>query len=60
MENKDFTTLTNSEIFNYKISLENKFNTIKEQITNLCMQLEELDAEYNEVEEELRRRQNIN
>lgn len=56
---KDSTNMSNSEIMEYRISLEEEFNKIKEQITILCEQLETLDIEYNKVEEELKTRQNI-
>lgn len=51
--------MSNSEIMKYKSSLEDEFDKIKAQITELCGQLEEMDSKYNEIEKELESRQNI-
>lgn len=59
MENKDLKSMSNSEIMKYKSSLEDEFDKIKAQITELCGQLEEMDSKYNEIEKELESRQNI-
>ena len=55
---KTLSSLSNSEIINYKSSVEERFEKIKSQISELCNQLEELEEEYNNIETELKLRQN--
>lgn len=55
-----FENMTNSEITETMISLEQDFEKKKEKITKLCMELEKLNEQYKKLSEEIKKRQGEN
>ena len=59
MEYKDCKNLTNAELRLYQKALEDEYEMVKKQISDLFSTLDKMDAEYNKVERELNKRRNI-
>ena len=55
-----FENMTNSEITETMISLEQDFEKKKEKITKVCMELEKLNEQYKKLSEEIKKRQGEN
>ena len=59
MEKKDYTGMSNAQIKQDMMRLENEFETIKLKMKDMGAQLVELNAEYEKAEAELNRRKTI-
>ena len=59
MEKKDYTGMSNAQIKQDMMRLENEFETIKLKMKEMGAQLVELNAEYKKAEAELNRRKTI-
>ncbi len=59
MEYKDCKNLTNAELRLYQKSLEDEYEVVKKQISDLFAVLDKMDAEYNKVELELNKRRSV-
>ena len=59
MEKKDYTGMSNAQIKQDMMRLENEFETIKLKMKEMGAQLVELNAEYKKAETELNRRKTI-
>lgn len=57
MNFKDPKNLTNAEMSQYKLELENKYQALQNQINKLCDELDTIDKEYVKVSNEMRIRQ---
>lgn len=57
MEN--FKEYSNAELNRKKLSIENEFETIKNQISSLCDKLDNLDKEYTLLTKEIDNRRKI-
>lgn len=49
--------MSNKELNDYKKTLETNFESLKQQITSLCVEVEKINTEYQRIEEELKIRQ---
>ena len=56
MEKRDVKSLTNSELRLYRKTLEDKYEVVKTEINKCYELLDEMDVEYNRVEQELQNR----
>ena len=59
MEKKDYTELSNAEIKQDMMRLENEFESVKNEMKKLGAKLVELNGEYKKAEAELERRKTI-
>jgi multidrug resistance efflux pump len=59
MEKKDYTGMSNAQIKQDMMRLENEFETIKLKMKEMGAQLVELNTEYKKAEAELNRRKTI-
>ena len=59
MEKTDFSKLSNAEIKERMIVLENEFESVKSKIQKCCDKLKELQSEYDSAENEIRLRKTI-
>ena len=59
MDKIDCKNASNSELRLYQESLKNKYEVIKQEIQDKFKELDELDIEYNKVENELNNRRNM-
>jgi len=59
MEIKNCSELTNSEIKEYVMTLENEFEAIKAKIRLLCEDLEKIESAYNSAQNEIKLRKTI-
>lgn len=51
---KNCKELSNAEISQYKIELENEFNAMRDKINAMCDELDKIEKEYNNAENELK------
>lgn len=59
MEIKNCSELSNSEIKEYVMSLENEFEAIKAKIRSLCEELEKIESAYNSAQNEIKLRKTV-
>lgn len=59
MDKIDCKKASNSELRLYQETLKNEYEVIKQQIQDMFKKLDELDVEYNKVENELNNRRNM-
>lgn len=59
METKNCAELSNAEIKEYIMSLENEFETKKAKIKEICKELEEIEHAYNAAQTEMKIRKTI-
>lgn len=59
MEIKNCSELSNSEIKEYIMSLENEFEAVKAKIKVLCEELEKIEAAYNSAQNEIKLRKTV-
>ena len=59
MEKKDYSGMSNAEIKQEMMNLENRFEAVKNEMKSLGEKLVELNSEYKKAESELQRRKTI-
>lgn len=59
MEIKNCSELSNSEIKEYVMTLENEFEATKAKIRLLCEELEKIESAYNSAQNEIKLRKTV-
>ena len=59
MEQKNCADLSNAEIKEYIMSLENEFESKKAKVKEMCKELEEIEQAYNAAQTEIKIRKTI-
>lgn len=59
MESKDIKNMTNIELKLYQNTLEDEYEVIKKQISDLFEELDKMDIEYNKIENEINKRKSF-